>query len=201
MTASESRSSEGIILHTVPYRNYDQIMTVFTEDRGVIKLFCKKGASQSRRYTPLTKVEFAYRERVSELWSCEELSLLDSYLSLRNRFAHLEAGCRLIQAVYKSQGIGKEAPLLYRLLLYYLDKIPEPEDPFVLVASFKLKLLVHEGLFNLDAPGESLSEFTEQEIEHMHILAYGQSYAELCRRALSEECKSKIDTFFLQKLS
>src|SRR4051812_11420520 len=99
---SELNKAEGIILHAVPYGNYDQILTVFTKDQGVIKLFCKKGKIGGRRFTPLVKIECIFREGKSELHSCEEIFILDSYLHLRNRLIDLEAGCHLIQSVYKS---------------------------------------------------------------------------------------------------
>jgi DNA repair protein RecO len=200
MDSTGPQCAEGIILHMIPYRNYDQIVTVFTKDRGILKLFCKKGKTQSHRYTPLTKVEFVYIEKQSELCQCEEISPVQSYLYLRNHLIHLEAGCRLIHAIHQSQWVGREAPLLYDLLTYYLDKIPELNDPFILVASFRLKILSHDGLLNLNPSGQYPPEFDEEEIIQLQILAYGQSYKELAQQVLSEETKAKIEAFFFSKL-
>ena len=190
------KKAEGIILHMVPYRNYDQILTVFTENQGVIKLFCKKERTPWHRFTPLTKIECVYREGKSELCPCEDISLLDSYLSLRNHLVHLEAGCHLIQSIYKSQLLDREAAPLYQLLIYYLDRIPELSDPYLLVISFKLKILQYEGLLNLSVSNSQLS--TDQyELDQLHVLAYGRSYRDISQLTVSDELKAKIDAFFL----
>jgi DNA repair protein RecO (recombination protein O) len=41
--------TEGIVLHTLSYRDYDQILTVFTREAGVIKLVMRGGLSPRRQ--------------------------------------------------------------------------------------------------------------------------------------------------------
>lgn len=200
MNSSDLFCTEGIILHMVPYQNYDQILTIFTLHQGVIKLFCKKGKVQWQRYTPLMKVEVTYREKKSELFACEEIALLQSYLNLRNHLIHLQTGCELIKTIYSSQVIGKEASLLYQLLAYYLDKIPDVRDPLALVASFKLKMLQHEGLLRIDRYMQQYYKLGDEELDLLMVLAYNQSYRLLADLTLPPNFKDKVDRIFLKNI-
>lgn len=191
------RCVEGIILHTVPYGNDDQILTLFTSDSGVIKLFCKRGKKKWHRYTPLMLVEVTCREKKSELLACEEIHLIQSYSNLRNEFSRLQAGCDLIRAIYVSQLMGKSAPLLYQLLIYYLDKLADVCHPELLVASFRLKVLKHEGVLAL---GSVVSGFSLSESEVLRSLALSQSYQQLLETNLSKELSKKIEGFFEHQL-
>jgi DNA repair protein RecO (recombination protein O) len=193
MNSLEVQCAEGVILHMIPYRNYDQILTVFTSQQGVLKFFCKKGKGQ--RYMPLTRAEFAYREKKSELFACEEISIVDSYVQLRNQFVHLQAGCDLIRTVSASQVVGKAAPLVYQLLIFYLDKIPNVADAWTLALSFRLKILKHEGMLNIES--NQLDDFSTAEMELLIILTYSQSYLQLAPLVMTEEFKVKVIKLFL----
>lgn len=144
------QQTEGIILRVIPFRDYDQIITLFTQDVGVLKVLYKGSRSKRRGVQgiclPLTRVEVIYREKNSEIFSCQEMALLESYSHLRKELKFLNVACDLLQVVATSQLVGKAAPLLYALLCFYLAKVPVIQDPEVLAMSFRLKLLKHEGL-------------------------------------------------------
>lgn len=191
---------EGVILHHIAYGNEDQILTVFTPTQGVLKFFCKKGRAKGKdkRWSPLTMVDIVYKEKQSELFACEEISILHSFLKLRKEFAFLQAGCDLIRTVYMSQMIGRPAPMLYQLLLHYLEKIPLTVDPSVIVASFKLKTLRHEGVLPVDF--ESM-EVSNEEIEILRLLTYSQKYQEIAQVILSDRLSKAIEAYFLELLT
>lgn len=197
--SSPSRT-EGIILQNTPYRNDDQILTLFTADQGLLKLFCNKSNSRGQRYTPLMKVEIVYREKKSEIFACEEISLLQSNLQLRNELSHLQVGCEMIRAINKSQVVGRSAPLLYQLMVYYLDKISHVEDPWILDASFKLKILNHEGLLAVGFQSLDRNRFTTDEADLLFVLAYTQSYQQLAQMTLPIHLKAEINSFFLEEI-
>lgn len=192
--------TEGVILHAVSYQNYDQILTLFTPEKGILKIFCKKGKKQWQRHTPLTKVEVTYREKKTEICACEEIRSVDSYLSLRKQFEHLEAACELLQTIYHSQWVGKAAPLIYHLMIYYLDKTPQVVDPKLLVASFKLKVLKHEGVLNFNLDSWQFGQFSEFERDLIRVLAYSQSFVQLTQLVLPADFKEKINTFFKNQI-
>lgn len=198
---TQLHQSEGIILHEIPYGNNDQILTIFTSDQGLLKLFCKKGRhkkDKNMRPSPLTKVDVVYREKQSDLYACEEISIIESFLPLRKELSYLQAGCDLIRAVYASQMAGRPAPLLYQLLNYYLEKISLIPDPKVLVASFKLKVLRHEGLLPIDY--ETIDYFKKDEWDLLHQLTYSKKLSEISVLSLSGQLASTIDTYFLEAL-
>lgn len=141
--------SEGVVIQAVAFRDYDQIVTLFTPDHGIVKLIIKNGRRKKvarGSCTPLTAVEFSWKEGKGELGQCEEIITIRHYAALRTTLPLMEAGCDLLRAVQKSQPVGKVTPELYQLLLYYLEKLPLTRDPLVLTSSLRLKILRHEGV-------------------------------------------------------
>lgn len=218
-------SGEGMILQAFPYRDHDQILTVFTPDRGVVKVFFHGSRSRRRAVQgsclPLALVEMTYREQSGELYNGKEIKLIDLHDRIRKEGLFLDVACDLLQAVYFSQRPGKPAPLLYRLLCAYLSRIPSIPDPRALASSFRLKILKHEGLSPfpficshcrdpLFADGylsgadwycrlhrkEGADYWDEEEIGLAYLLASSKAYRELALCTVSPEFRLKTDTFF-----
>lgn len=141
---------EGLIISTIPFQDYDRIMTVLTANEGLLK-FIFKGASKKNgaasATAPLTVVELIYTKSRSELLKCHEISILDHNLALRNNLNILEAACDMLQVAKTTQMPGKSCNNLYQLLLTFLKKLPTAHDPLTLSNSFRLKTLRHEGLW------------------------------------------------------
>jgi DNA repair protein RecO (recombination protein O) len=216
-------STEGVILRAIPFRDYDQILSIFTADVGLLKVLYK-GKKSKKGGTgicaPLTKVEVVYREKRGEIFSCHEMNPLHSFPSLRKELMFLEVACDLLQVILASQLVGKAAPQLYDLLCFYLKKIPQTPHPWILAASFRLKLLKHDGLvaFPLICRecGQSLQNkafirhseswcadhqlggqsWESSELQLFYRLATSQSYQEICSSPFSLELQHKIITFF-----
>jgi DNA repair protein RecO (recombination protein O) len=145
-----THQSEGIVIQVVPFRDYDQIVTIFTPEHGTIKVIIKNRPSRQRKIkstcTPLTGVDISWTEGKGELGRCEEIVTIRHYAALRTTLALMEAGCDLLRAIQRSQPVGKISPEIYLLLLYYMDKLPTIDNPDILLASFRLKILRYEGL-------------------------------------------------------
>lgn len=145
-----THQSEGIVIQVVPFRDYDQIVTLFTPEHGMVKVIVKNGPGRQRKMksscTPLTGVDISWMEGKGEIGKCEEIATIRHYAALRTTLDLMEAGCDLLRAIQRSQPVGKISPELYLLLLYYLDKLPTISNPDILVASFRLKILRYEGL-------------------------------------------------------
>lgn len=145
---------EGVVLHTINFRDYDQILSVFSPELGIEKFFVKGSFRSSRRgSTPslLTQCEFVYRQGRGSLLICDEISVLNHYLELRKDFATLQGACNLIRLIQDSQLPGKPAPNLYKLLLKYLEGLRSLLNPKLLLTSFHLKLMRHEGILHLSS--------------------------------------------------
>ncbi len=218
-------STEGVILRVIPFRDYDQILSIFTADAGLIKVLYKGSRGKRQRgqgmTIPLTKVEVIYREKRGEIFSCHEMTLLDSFSFLRKKLLDLEVACDLVQALLASQFLGKSATQLYALLCFYLVKIPHTVNPWILATSFRLKLLKHDGLiafpfrccecwqslqglaFTRDSeswcpnhqPVGSLI-WEQAELQLLYRLATCQSYREICSNEISLGLQNKMMAFF-----
>lgn len=219
------QSTEGIVLRVIPFRDYDQILFLFTLDAGFIKVLYKGGRGKRKGKQgfcmPLTKVEVIYREKRGEIFSCHELTCIESFSFLRQELIFLEVGCDLLQIILDSQFVGKAAPHLYALLCFYLKKIPQTANPWILASSFRLKLLMHDGLivcpficcecqqslqseaFTWDAegwcaahqPGRS-QPWNLTELQMLYRLAICQSYQEVCSQDVLPSLQNKIIDFF-----
>lgn len=215
--------SEGVILETINFQDYDQIITVFTLEEGLIKLIVKNAnsfrAKKGAVLAPLTKAEFIYKKGKSNIWKCQEVSLIKTHLELRQNLAWLEAGCGLMRAILSSQMEHKPAPDLYRLLTSYLAKAHEIQ-PEALLSSFILKILRHEGLFvplaycaaclqpmdsvyvadgesycKKDAPSLDLC-FEKEELNILHHLAFCLSFSALKEAKIHPVLTKKIRFLF-----
>lgn len=217
--------TEGIILRAIPFRDHDQILSLFTPDAGMIKVLCK-GSRNKRRgiqglCIPLTKVEVVYREKRGEIFSCQELTPVDSLSFLRKELIYLEVACDLLQVIIASQLMGKAAPQLYVLLSIYLKKIPQTFNPWILAASFRLKLLKHDGLavfpficsdcqqflqtaaYTQESEGWCVNHqpvgsqaWEQNELQQLYRLACCQNYREICADEISFSLQNKVAHFF-----
>ncbi len=181
--------AEGVILQSLNFQDYDQILTVFTREEGLIKLIVKRARhAKSGRggfTAPFTQAEFIYKEGRGEIFTCSEVSVIHQHLGLRRSLSVLEAACDIIKALLLVQPIQAAAPQLYDLLILYLTHIPRLRDPYALAASFRLKLLKHEGLLGNEIP------------DIIHRLAHVRTFAELEKIQLEPAMREGIRHFFV----
>ncbi len=141
----------GIILHSANFSDWDRIITVFTKELGVVKFFFKGGNSQKRKkgasLDSLTRAEFVYSQGKSDFLTLFEIAVLDHNTQFRENFELLTCAFDIGRAISISQLPGKPAPNLYHLLLHFLYSLPKYSDFKATSASFKLKLLRHDGHF------------------------------------------------------
>lgn len=188
--------TEGIILQALKFQDFDQIVTLFTPNDGILK-FMVKGALNPKQgkaalTMPLSRAEFIYSQGKSELYSCREISMLNSHLAVRDNILTLEASFDILTAIRYTQLPHKPAPDLYKLLLIYLEKMTLVADPKVLSASFRLKTLRHEGLLNLEFD----ESFTDQEKEILEFLATCRSFAPFAALNIPPSLCQKVRRLF-----
>lgn len=216
--------TEGIILHSLNYGDHDQIVTVFSNDQGVLKFIVKRAQSKKNSNgaltAPLTKAEFIFTRGRGEIFKCSEISSINQHLQLRSSWEHLSSAGDMAKAILETQMPQKPAPTLYSLMQRYLDKIPASTDPKAMSSSFRLKILSHDGLFHLTpacrtcgcaleeqhlAQGQSFCslhapewsiQFTEVEMETLLLLTFCRSLHVLTLTSLSTEMQTKILQLF-----
>jgi len=146
--------SEGIILQTLPIKDWDLLITAFTKENGVVKYYYKNGQSRKRSKgaltSPLTRAEFVCRKWGADLVPLSEISVIDVQIDLRKTLELLETSCSWLKLIQQSQLPGKPAKELYLLLITFLNTLPAYSNPSALDACFHMKLLRHEGLIELD---------------------------------------------------
>lgn len=220
----ELHTTEGVILRSIPFRDSSKIITLFTEDVGIIKVFYNTRTRDGG--APLTKVELIYRERSGDIFSAYEMTPIDYFPHLRKELHTLQAAAELLEIIQTSQWLGKSAPRLYSLLCFYLNKISFITDPNTLTSSFKLKLLVHDGLLHLpflcSLCGEPLhneaygidsdmrctshhlahqSVWSKDELALLAQLTFSESYKAMAQIHVPDSLKKKIDTLFANLLA
>jgi DNA repair protein RecO (recombination protein O) len=186
--------SEGIVLQASDFRDFDQIVTVFTENEGIMKFIAKRGnvVKTGLKSSPLTRGEFVYTIGKSDLYTLRELSIKEHYLELRKNLGSLNTSCECLKAILETQMLHKPAPFLFKLLSAYLAKIHTFSNHDALESSFRLKILLHEGVLDLDADGF----FSDEENFLVHQLIVENSFSNLQKIFISADLNIKIRYFF-----
>jgi len=204
--------TEGVILHTFDYGDYDQIITSFSPDLGVQKFIYsrkKRGA-----LTPISKCEFIYLAKDRTLLRCSEIHPVSHYRA--TSLERLEASCSIARIIRQTQQPGTAEPILYTLVIKYFEKILTSDQPETLAASFVFKLFKHDGRIDsmercsvcghllsalFFADGESFCEqhatahslfFVKEEMLCLQVLLHSRTFSHISRLAISKRLKEKI---------
>lgn len=224
MTTKEEKA-QGVVLRAFDYKDRQRIITLFTQEAGVISLIIKGISKKSYRTlalsTPLSEVEVLFTKGRSELFRFVDGTLLNEHLFLRQQYAFLQTAGVLAQAILQSQLPGKPSPALYQLFLAFLKQVPNFKNPLALLCSFRLKLLKHEGLIALSAQcahcsanpayfllhGETVCaahetpdalRFTPEEWEVLSLLENAPQFSTLHSISLPPRLPDLVNTCFLR---
>lgn len=216
-----TQTIEGIVIKTIPYQDQKNICLLFTQE-GIISCICrhsKKEPEKKIATTTLTHAEYLLSSSRGHLRKIEEASILSSYLNYPKDYKLLEVAAQILDAIYKTQKEEKPSLKLYELTLFYLRKLKETQNRHVILASFWLKTLAHEGSFSLDhlctlcekkevegfykkdglcsrcLPKESIF-FNEEEKKIVEILTYGKEFARIKEIVLDDLLYLKIRELF-----
>jgi DNA repair protein RecO (recombination protein O) len=219
--------TEGIVLRSQDYKERHRIVTLFTP-QGLISLIVRGISRKNARLltltTPFCQGEYHYASGASELRVFKDGSVINDHYGLRKDLKTLQAAGSIASAILTSQMPGKPSPALFVLLKSYQAQVPLFTDPEVLLASFYLKLLKHEGLLTLSEScavceeeravllhdGESLCtkhsapqifRFSESEWQLLMILDGAQQFSVLRGLCLPPELPQKLSSLFHSRLS
>lgn len=214
------QKTPGLLLQAIPYLGRQRILKVFTPENGLVSLFAKASIS-SAFSAPFCIAEWVYKKGTKEIHSLKDASLIDSLLELKKDYTTLSAAGSIAQDLLRSQLPGKKGTGLYELALACFKKLPAFSKPEILAASFRIKLLLHEGLLSLQNEcarcghpafhlhqGESycLSHalfpghtFSLNEWESLQVLAYSRQFSQL--QSLLTAPLSQIEQLFRERIS
>ena len=219
--------TEGIVLRSKDFKERHRIITLFTP-QGLISLIVKGISRKNTRLlsltTPFCYGEYHYRRNNSELLRFYDGTILDDHFSLRQSLSALQTAGALANAILTSQMPGKPSPALFALYKSYHKQVLCFNDPTVLLSSFYLKLLKHEGLLSVSSQcmscdedsarllynGESFCtkhqiqdafQFSPMEWETLLALDNAQQFSSLRSLTIPPFLSQKISNLFLSRLS
>lgn len=158
----------GLLLQSIPYLGRKKIFKIFTPTHGLLSFF-----TQNSLFSPFSLIECVYHPSQKEIYTLQDITLVDPLLHLRESYPILSAAGLIAQDLLRTQLPQKQAPELFDLTLLYLKKLPLA--PELILASFRLKLLLHEGLLSND-PDPS---FTPSEWDQVQTLAFSRKLSEI----------------------
>lgn len=173
--------TEGIILRAIPFQEFHRILTVFTSESGLIKVFVsnfgQSSAAKNNFFQPFSRIEIILTKGKGDLYYYKDGTLIENYYTrclpeLANHYLHGAAG--IAKALLLSQLAGKAAPKLFLLLDAYLKNLATSGASQSLISSFQLKLLVHDGLLST----ETCCSECSKELPSLRIAACGGFYCQ-----------------------
>jgi DNA repair protein RecO (recombination protein O) len=175
---------EGIVLRTTPYKESHRIITLFSQEAGLISFMVKRVRTPEKMVllSPFSQIEVIYRKKLSDLYSFKDGSLIADNLFLREKWDYLEIAGKMAQILLHSQMPGKPAPLLYNLFLGCIRQLPHCEEPASLLLFFYLKLLSHEGILSLEDRAAFPIALSAANWDVMMELANNRSFQALHKR-------------------
>ncbi len=177
----------GLLLQTTPYLGQKKILKIFTP-HGMATLFAQKCT-----LTPFCIAEWVWSNTQKEIGTLKDTTLLDPLLCLKESYPLILAAGQLAKDLLRTQLPGKGAPEVYQLACLYFKKLPLAPTAFV--ASFKLKLLLHEGLLSL----EQDPLFSSSEWETVLALTYARTISHIVGQSKIPE--ALISALFDERLT
>lgn len=227
MSIMSEETIEAIVLRSFDYQEKHRIVTLFSSE-GILSLIIKNISKNKAHLlslsSPFSHGEYLFRRGRSDLFHFIDGSLIDENLDLRKRFSSLQIAGALTNALLSSLMPEKKSPALFSLYKSYLKQIPLFSNPTILLSSFYLKLLRHEGHLLLTPQcnrcpsetasildqGESLClrhasqspyQFTNKEWNDLSTLLFARTFTELSTLAFNHSLASKVSDLFNSYLS
>lgn len=198
----QQEHSKAIVLRSIPFKDNQKILSLFSEHFGLISLLVKgispKKPSTNSLCELFCEAEFIFSRGNSDLKKFQDGSLLNLHLPLRNKLSYLKTASSMTHALLKSQMPETPAPHLYALLSSFLKQIPSFESQETLLGCFYLKLLKHEGTYHKESFPTSIAT---KERELLSALSCIQSFKELKELSLSTSLFSHLESSFLSEIS
>lgn len=222
----EEIHTEAFTLTSIPFRDFDRIVTLFSKEQGLIKVLIK-GANRPKSSRlifcqPLTYSSFILQKKRSELTLFSEGKLINPFLSLRLSYDHLKASCDLSEALLKISITQSPCPDLFLLFKSYLNQISKYSNPFLLTTSFYLKISLYEGCLtlkrkctNCKVDGEKLYfcskdyfctrcapirhlEFSQQELALLLEIVKEKSFDQLKSKTITSDLNEKVRKLYAE---
>ena len=213
--------THAFILSFLPFEERHAIVSLFSKDLGLIKLFVKNAIKQRELQQVFLEGEWLLNKGKGDLFKLEDLTPLHYYyLHLRQSSLHLEIVHEIRSLLLKHLNTEYPCPQLYNLLKIYIEQLTTTSSPQHLLNSFYLKFLKHEGYLNFHPPCQQCgnmcqplfqmkssffcakhafqhcTQFNEDDLVKMNILAEARSFSTIETLSISLNLSKKIKQFF-----
>jgi len=116
---------DALVMRHVDYGEADRILTLLTAEQGLQKGFARAARKSRKRFggalEPFCQVVVHWRPGKGNLWSLQELELLDTRLALRTDLERLTLASYGIELTELLLEEGEPYPQIYELLCGFLD--------------------------------------------------------------------------------
>ena len=137
----------GLLLQAIPYLGQKRILKVLTPEMGLLSFLAQRSIAPVFT-TPFVYAEWVYKKNQRDIYPLRDASLLDDLSTLKQNYSHVTAAGQMAQDLLRTQFPNKPCPELFSLTLACFRKLSLFQDPALLLAMFRLKLLSLEGLIS-----------------------------------------------------
>lgn len=212
----EEKKIEGLLLQATPYLGTQKILKILTPSDGLITVMAKKRALNVL-YSPFLIAEWVYRKGKGEIHTLKDATLICDLSGLRKNYQVITVAGQIAQDLLKTQWPEKPGSGPYLLAVAFLKKLELSSCPDTLLASFRLKLLLHDGFLALEekctqcnAPASTIGDggsfcqehaifpirFSPAEWEQLHHLTFGRQFQFLESLKNEKAIYEKIEQIF-----
>jgi DNA repair protein RecO (recombination protein O) len=213
----EEKKTEGLLLQAIPYLGNSKILKILTSSDGLISVMAKKKSMQPFG-NPFLIAEWVYAKGKGEIHLLKDASLCHDFSNLRKSYSLIATAGIMAQDLLKSQCPEKMGQGPYALTSAFFQKLSQDVSLPAMIASFRLKLLLHDGLLGLQNEcahckepslfldqGESFCKmhasahsipFSKNEWDLLHSLAFARQFQILQNIHLDKNFQEKIGHLF-----
>jgi recombinational DNA repair protein (RecF pathway) len=178
----------GLLLQSIPYLGQKKILKILTPENGLLSCFATKRIDPILT-TPFLLGEWVYMKNQRDIHPLIDATLIDDLSALKVNYQHLTTAGQIAQDLLRTQLPGKVAHEPLSLALACLRKLPLFQEPEILLATFRLKLLFLEGLLSFELPLPLTN------------LLLAKSFNRLASLPKEEQIYRQVDLLFEESLS
>lgn len=143
----------AIVLQSTPLQKNDLKVLLFSP-QGMLTVLAKNGQSLNcdhrEALQPLSfGIYSIYASYKSQIYHLRSAELRSFFPEIRDSFERLQAAGKIIRNIIQTQWKEKPSAKLFSLLFNFLYRLPSSSNPNFFASMFSLKLLQHEGIFDL----------------------------------------------------
>ena len=140
-----SQRCEALVLRHVDYAEADRIVSLLTSEFGLQKGFAKAARKSRKRFgaalEPFSQVVAHWQPGRGQLWSLQEMELLNSRTGLRSGLLRLSLASYAVELVELLVEEGQPHPLIFELICACLDYLEQGGDVETSRLLFELRLV------------------------------------------------------------